>query len=62
MKFIAYVIIGFIIFIIVNFLSINIGSIIGVGSYESGIVVSAISFLCSIVVICTLVIIDAIKK
>ena len=61
MKYVGYILIGFF-FWIVEFLSINVGTAIGPGSGEIGLVVSAISMLCAIVVICTLIIVDTINK
>jgi hypothetical protein len=62
MKELGYIILGIFIFFIVAFLSINIGTAIGSGPGEIGLVVSAISILCAIVVICTLIIVDTIKN
>ncbi|MTI48928.1 hypothetical protein [Sporosalibacterium faouarense] len=62
MKYVSYILIGFLIFWIVEFLSINVGTAIGSGPGEIGVVVSAIALLCSTVVICTLIIVDAIKN
>jgi hypothetical protein len=62
MKELGYIIVGIFIFLIVEFLSINIGTAIGSGPGEIGLVVSAISILCAIVVICTLIIVDTIKN
>lgn len=61
MKYVGYAFIGFLVFWIVEFLSINVGSANGSGSGEIGLVVSAISILCAIVVICTIIIVDNIK-
>lgn len=62
MKYVSYIFIGFLVFWIVEFLSINVGGAIGSGPGEIGLVVSAISILCTIVVICTLIIVDTIKN
>lgn len=62
MKYFSYLILGFIVFWIVEIISINVGHALGAGHAEAGIIVSAISVLCSIVVICTLIIVDAIKS
>ncbi|MDF2614826.1 MAG: hypothetical protein K0S71_2612 [Clostridia bacterium] len=62
MKYIGYIFIGFFVFWIVEFLSINVGTAIGAGPGEIGLAVSAISILCAIVVICTLIIVDTIKS
>lgn len=58
---IMYLIIGFVVFVLTNFFSINIAQAVGAGPNDIGIVVGAISILCSIVVVCTMVIVDAIK-
>ncbi len=57
-----YLLIGFITFCIVDLLAIGAGSAIGSGPYEIRIVVAAISILSAIVVVCTLIIVDEIKK
>ena len=62
MKYIGYIFLGFLVFWIVEFLSINVAGAIGSGPGEIGIVVSSIALLCSIVVICTLIIVDTIKN
>ena len=62
MKYIGYIFVGFLIFLIVECLSINVGSAIGAGPGEIGLVVTAISILCSVIVLCTLVIVDTIKN
>ena len=62
MKYSGYTIIGFIVFWIVEFLAVTIGSALGSGPGEIGLVVSAISILSAIVVTCTLIIVDAIKN
>lgn len=62
MTVIMYFIIGFIVFIATNFISINFAQAVGAGPGDIGIVVSAIAVLCSIVVICTMVIVQAIKN
>ena len=54
--------IGIIVFWTVELLSIGIGSSLGSGPAEAGIIVSAISALSGIVIICTLIIVDAIKN
>lgn len=59
---IGHLILGFIVFVIVEFVSINVGSFLGSGPAEAGIIVSAISLLCSIVIICTLIIVETIEK
>ena len=62
MKYIGYIFVGFLIFLIVECLSINVGSAIGAGPGEIGLVVTVISILCSVIVLCTLVIVDTIKN
>ena len=61
MKYIGYLILGIIVFWTVEFISIGIGSALGSGPSEAGIIVSAISVLCAIMIICTMIIVDAIK-
>lgn len=61
MKVIAYVIVGVAVFILTNFIAINYAQMVGAGPGEIGIVVSAIAVLCSILVICTIVIVEAIR-
>lgn len=56
------IVIGIIVFLSVEFLSINIASTIGAGPNQIGIVSTAISIQCAIVVICTMVIVDVIKN
>ncbi|MBU3146328.1 hypothetical protein [Clostridium sp. CF012] len=62
MKIFGYLVLGFIVFGIVEFLSVNVGSALGSGPSEAGVVVSVISLLCAIVVICTTIIVDAINS
>lgn len=62
MKYFGYFVLGFIIFWVVEFLSINIGGALGSGPAEAGIIVSSISVLSSIIVICTLILVDTIKN
>jgi hypothetical protein len=59
---IGHLIIGFIVFVIAEFISINVGGLLGSGPAEAGIIVSAISVLCAIVIVCTLIIVEAIEK
>lgn len=61
MKYFVYAVIGFIVFWVVEFLSVSVGSALGSGAYEIGLIGTAISLQSSILVICTLVIVDAIK-
>lgn len=62
MKYVGYTFIGYLVFWTVESLSIYISHSNGAGPGDIGIVSSAISILCSIVVICTLIIVDAIKN
>ncbi len=62
MKYIYYLLKGFLVFFVVTFLSVNMGYLIGPGPSEAGLIVSAISILSAIVVVCTLIIIDTIKN
>ncbi|MBU3102286.1 MULTISPECIES: hypothetical protein [Clostridium] len=62
MKFFSYLLLGVIVFGVAEFLSIMIGSALGSGTAEIGLVVSAISMLCATVVICTAIIVDAIRS
>ncbi|WMJ81022.1 hypothetical protein RBU49_01850 [Clostridium sp. MB40-C1] len=59
---VIYLMLGIIIFLAVDFISINFGLWIGTGPCETGIVTSAISILCSTIVICTCIIVDEIRK
>lgn len=59
MKYFQYILLGFLVFWIIEFLAVNVGS---PGPESIVPIVSAISLLCSIVVICTLVIVDTIKN
>lgn len=61
MKYLGYLILGIIVFGIVEFISIVVGSALGSGPSDAGIIVSAISVLSAIIAICTLIIVDAIK-
>lgn len=61
MKYLGYFILGIIVYWTVNFISIGLGSALGSGASEAGIIVSAISVLCAIMIICTMIIVDAIK-
>ncbi|WP_291562136.1 MULTISPECIES: hypothetical protein [unclassified Clostridium] len=58
----VYLLVGFITFFIVEFLATNVGSALGAGVHEAGIIVTAISILCAIIVVCTFIIVDEIKK
>lgn len=62
MKYARYFIGGFLVFMIVLFLSINIAQLIGPGPGDIGMVVTAIAMLCAIIVICTFIIVDSIKN
>jgi cation transporter-like permease len=61
MKYVGYAICGFIVFWVVEFLAINVAEAIGSGPGQIGVVVTAIAVMCSIIVICTFVIVDAIN-
>ncbi len=61
MKYILFIIIGFITYLFVEILSTNVGYAIGAGPGDIGLVVTAISILCGIVVVCTCIIVDAIR-
>lgn len=56
------ILIGVFVFLVVEFLAINLGNIIGAGPMDIGLVVCAISLLCGVMVICTLYIVEAIKE
>jgi hypothetical protein len=62
MKYFGYIVLGIIVFWAVELISIGVGSSLGSGPAEAGIIVSAISALSGIVIICTLIIVDAIKN
>ena len=62
MKYFAYSILGLFVFLSVLFISTYVGSTMGPGPYDVGFVVSSISILCSVMVICTMIIVDAIKS
>ena len=62
MKYILFIIIGFITYFLVEFLSINVGYAIGAGPGAIGLVVTAISILCGIIVVCTCILVDAIRN
>lgn len=62
MKYAKYVILGFIVFWSFEILSVYIGEALGPGPFGIGVVVSAISMLSSIVVVCTIIVVDAIKS
>lgn len=62
MDYIVYIIAGIMTFYMVNLLSINIGYSLGAGPYDAGLIVTAISMLSAIVVVCTLVIVNTIKN
>ena len=59
---IGHFIIGLIVFVIVEFISVSVGSFLGSGPAEAGIIVSAISVLCAIVIVCTLIIVETIEN
>lgn len=58
----GYFIIGVIVFVLTDIISIILGHTIGAGPGDIGIVVSAVSILCGVVVVCTMVIVDTIKS
>gem|GEM_PF-3028161 len=60
--FMGYFVIGIIVFVFVEAISVIFGQSFGGGSGEIGMVVNAISVLCAIVVICTIIIVDTIKS
>ncbi|MGB4588831.1 MAG: hypothetical protein WBI17_06280 [Clostridiaceae bacterium] len=62
MKYLGYLILGIIIFGAVEFVSIGVGQTLGSGPAEAGIIVSSISALSAIVVICTMILVDTIKN
>ena len=62
MKYILFIILGFITYFLVEFLSINVGYAIGAGPGAIGLVVTAISILCGIIVVCTCILVDAIRN
>lgn len=62
MKYILFIIIGFITYLIVQFLSINVGYALGAGPASIGLVVTAISILSAIIVVCTCVMVDTMRN
>lgn len=62
MKYILFIIIGFITYLFVEILSTNVGYAIGAGADDIGLVVTAISILCGIIVVCTCIIVDTIRN
>lgn len=62
MKYILFIIIGFITYFLVEFVSINVGYAIGAGPGDIGLIVTAISILCGIIVVCTCILVDAIRN
>ena len=62
MKYVLFIILGFIIFGLVECISINLGYAIGAGPGAIGLVITAISILCGIIVVCTCIIVDAIRN
>ncbi|MHB8125690.1 MAG: hypothetical protein ACYDEJ_08640 [Desulfitobacteriaceae bacterium] len=62
MKYVGNIVIGFIVYFVIQVLTMLIGSALGPGPYEVGYVVTSISLLCAIVVVCTLIIVDTIKS
>jgi hypothetical protein len=62
MKYVGYIVIGFIVYFGIEVLAMLGGGILGPGTYEVGYVVTSISLLCAVVVICTLIIVNTIKN
>lgn len=62
MREVYYFLKGVAAFFIVYVLSVNVGFLFGSGTSEMGLVVVGLSILSAIVVVCTLMIIDTIKK
>ena len=62
MKIILYALTGFVVFWLSMFLAISIGQVLGAGPFEAGLIVAAISVLTATMVVCTMVIVDAIKS
>lgn len=62
MKYIYYALIGFSVYGLMEFLSINLGTAIGAGFNEIGLVVTAISLQTSIMVICTIIVVNKLKN
>ncbi len=61
-KIFYYALISIIIFIILEFVSINLGNLLGAGPYNIGIVVCAINILTTAIIICTLILVTYINK
>ncbi|MBK1809041.1 hypothetical protein JHL18_00045 [Clostridium sp. YIM B02505] len=57
-KYATYVFIGLLIFLSVNYISTNFEADV---RDSAGLIVSAISILCAVIVVCTLILADAIK-
>lgn len=62
MNLLRKILIGIFVFLVVEFLALNLGNYIGAGPMDIGLVVCAISLLCGVMVICTLYIVEAIKE
>lgn len=61
-KLFYYMIISILIFFILEFVSINLGNLLGAGPYDIGIAVCAINILTTTVIICTLILVKHLKK
>lgn len=57
-----YFLVAVLVFVFVQYAAISIGSAIGPGPFEIGLVVTAIAMMSGIMVACTLAIIDEIRK
>ena len=62
MKVFSYIFMGVFIFIALEFLAVNLGNFMGAGENDIGILVSSVSLLSTIVILCTAAIIDNMKK
>ena len=62
MKIMLYAVTGFIVFWLAKFLAVSIGQALGPGPFEAGLIVAAISILTATIVVCAMVIVDAIKR
>lgn len=61
-KLFYYSLASIIIFFILEFISLNLGNLLGAGPYNIGIAVCAINILTTTVIICTLILVIYIKK
>ncbi|MCT4661390.1 MAG: hypothetical protein N4A40_05955 [Tissierellales bacterium] len=62
MKTLGKIAVGIIAFMLAEFLSINVGTMIGSGAYEIGLIVTSLSILTAVVIVCTMIIVDTIKE